>query len=211
MLWKVYNPLFLPLVLSCFRSQRHVLMNCNTIPFLPFSWAFSPQRGGEILSLKVTPRTSQPFGSAWIGAASHFPVVLGGLGVLASLKMMESHSEMLATQHGSSHFLFLPANSKSSLRSCDIAIFGTDPFGRKCPNWIYSHVPSPYIHQSSLAFPWLCGDPVAPLHQHFTFSSVFLIHSEYLEPAHPFLSSPSVSGTLISTSLALHLFHQLLA
>lgn len=62
----------------------------------------------------------------------------------------------------------------------------------KCPNWICSHVPSPYFHQQSLKFPLLFRGLMGPLRQHFALSGVFSIHPEYLESAQLLLSSCSV-------------------
>lgn len=109
-----------------------------------------------------------------------------------------------------SHFLFLPANSKTCLRSCDIVIFGTDPFRR-----IFQLALQPYsfsvLSLTKTWIPFALRSLVAPLHQNLTFSGVFWIHPEYLEPAWLFLRCSSVSSTLIFIELALQSSQETLA
>jgi hypothetical protein len=75
------------------------------------------------------------------------------------------------------------SQQQSSLHSCDIAVFGTDPLKRKCPNWIYSHVPSPYVYQPSSCVPLALRGVLRLLYINVLHSFLFFpTHSESLEP-----------------------------
>lgn len=135
------------------------------------------------------------------------PWWFGGSGILG---MMASHSEMFAMRHHASHFLFLPANSKTCLHSWDIVIFGTDPFRREvfqlemqpCSFSILSLTKTwiPFALQKS------CGPFKPELHILWCFlDSLWLLRTN-----RPFLRSSSVSSILIFIDLALQYSHETL-
>lgn len=164
-----------------------MVINLNTIPFLPSSWVFSPWQGGKTLSLKTTPGTSQ----ALVLHGSEQPVIslwsLVVWGFWHHWGWRDLAQKCLLWGIAQATFSLSQPTVKEACIPVTLLYLGQNLLEEKCPNWVYNHVLSTYFHQQSLEFSLLCWGLVAPLQQNVTFSGVFLIHPEYLEPVHLFL------------------------